>query len=177
MAPGRCAAQTGCVRKSLQLEQDPRFQRRSWYAERAGWAVMALAVIGALAGLFGSGPLSGARTASVRGELAVEYQRFARSKAPVTLRLEFSEQVARRGQVRLWIARGYLEAMKVEHILPEPAQVEVAGERLVYVFALGAAGGGGSVSFRLKPDGFGMVRGSAGVEGGEEVRFRHLVYP
>lgn len=163
--------------RGLQLDQDPRFQRRSWYVERMGWTIMALAVIAALAGLFGTGPLSGARSASERGDLAVEYQRFARAKAPVMLRLEFSEQVARRGQVRLWIARGYLEAMKVEHILPEPEKVEVAGERLVYVFAVSAAGDPGSVSFRLKPDGFGMVRGSAGVEGGGEVRFRHLVYP
>lgn len=42
----------------LEIEEDLDHQRRCWKLERASWAVMALVLLAAMAGLFGSGPLS-----------------------------------------------------------------------------------------------------------------------
>ena len=60
----------------LQLEEDASFRRRAWAVQRAGWALMALLLLGAILGLLGSGPLSTA-TADVPGLMRIEYQRFA----------------------------------------------------------------------------------------------------
>ena len=56
--------------------EDMRFQRRSWIAERVGWAVLIVLALIGLIGAFGTGPLSW-QTAS-GGSLSVEYERFQR---------------------------------------------------------------------------------------------------
>jgi uncharacterized membrane protein YcaP (DUF421 family) len=42
--------------KGLELDEDERLQRRSWLAERVGWALMAAALAAASAALTGKGP-------------------------------------------------------------------------------------------------------------------------
>ena len=50
-------------RPRLELDDDPAFQRRLWVVERAGWASIALLLLGALLGFFGSaGPLGDGRS-------------------------------------------------------------------------------------------------------------------
>ena len=47
----------------LEVGQDLDFQRREWAVQRVGWGAMALVILAALLGLFGSsGPLSRAAT-------------------------------------------------------------------------------------------------------------------
>lgn len=164
-------------RGSLEIAEDFPFQRRSWLVQRVAWGFMALAILAALSGLFGSGPLSNAQSATPDGLLRIEYERFGRHNAPLTLRLHFARKVARDGEVRLWIDRAYLEDMKPERILPEPKNVEVGGERLLYVFPLGSAEGPGAITFDLKPGSAGVIHGRAGVDGGGELRFRQIIYP
>jgi hypothetical protein len=60
----------------MEIETDLEFQRRVWRVPRVGWLIIGAAVVAALLGLFGTGPLSRASTDG--GGLTVEYDRFAR---------------------------------------------------------------------------------------------------
>jgi hypothetical protein len=40
----------------LEIQEDLPFQRREWLVERVAWGVMALLIVAALLGLFGTGP-------------------------------------------------------------------------------------------------------------------------
>lgn len=67
---------------SLQLHEDLAHERREWKLQRVGWALMALALLAAVLGLFGHGPLSETASASADGALTVRHQRFERYQAP-----------------------------------------------------------------------------------------------
>lgn len=49
---------------ALEIEEDLRLQHRLWTAERVGWLMVGVLVLAALAGLFGTGPLSLSSVAS-----------------------------------------------------------------------------------------------------------------
>lgn len=66
----------------LDIAQDLEHQRREWVIERIGWAIMALILLAALAGLLGSGPLSNARIDHPGSHLSAEYNRFERYQSP-----------------------------------------------------------------------------------------------
>jgi hypothetical protein len=161
----------------LEIDQDLAYLRRSWRVQRAGWLGMGVVLVLALAGLFGSGPLS-RHEVSIPGLLHVEYQRFARYEAPQALTVRVDPAATQAGEVRLWVDRGYLEATRIETITPEPTRVEAAADRLVYVFAMNRPGEPATIAFALQAARFGPVAGRVGVEGAEAtVTFRQLVYP
>lgn len=162
----------------LDVAQDLAFQRRDWVAQRVGWGVMALILIAAGAGLFGGGgPLSRTEARSADGSLRIEYERFAHQQTPTRLRFAFPADAERKGEVRLWIERAYIEKTRIEHVLPMPQRVELGSERLTYVFAAGALREAGAAVFDLKIDHVGRLAGRAGIDAGPQAAFRHFVYP
>ena len=62
----------------LEIEQDLGFEERAWRVQRVSWFIMFLVIALALIGLFGTGPLSSARTGSSGDEFSANYERFAR---------------------------------------------------------------------------------------------------
>lgn len=161
-----------------EIAEDLRFQRRMWIAQRVGWAAMALVVLAALAGLFGPGPLSAAVAGDAEGRLSVDYHRFARSRAPETLRVQWGADLADSGgRVRLWIDKRYLESHQLRHVLPPPEAVEVGEGRLTYEFAVEDPARRGSATFTLTADRIGPAEVRLGIEGGPTVELWQLVYP
>ncbi|HEU4345558.1 MAG TPA: hypothetical protein VFU31_28750, partial [Candidatus Binatia bacterium] len=47
-------------KRSLEIEEDLRFQERAWVVQRVGWGVMLLVIVATAAGMFGEGALSSA---------------------------------------------------------------------------------------------------------------------
>lgn len=157
----------------FQLEEDLRFQRRSWRVERAGTWLLVLVLAAAAAGLLGSGPLS--RGVASGGGLHVEFQRFAQYQTPE--RLVVRVEPAGAAEVRLWVDRAYLERVRVEAMLPPPVRVEGAADRVVFVFAA-ASGAPFRVSFDTHPEALGFLHARLGLAGEPRtVAFRQLVYP
>jgi hypothetical protein len=111
------------------------------------------------------------------GPLWVEYHRFWRLQSPMTLRLHFGPEVARNDEVRVWLSRSYLEAMSVQHVTPQPQNVEAGPDRLTYVFTLSQPDRPTEVTFHIEAETPGSVPGQAGLENGPEVRFSHFIYP
>src|SRR5688572_13281135 len=116
------------IRRLGQLDssEDPEHERREGAVQRAAWVVMALFLVAALAGLFGSGPLARAQ-ASARG-FDVEYPRFARRDAPTEVRVSLAQGVP----AQVWLARDVLGSWEIEEVTPTPESVTPEADRLVY---------------------------------------------
>jgi hypothetical protein len=153
-----------------ELDRHLPFQRREWSAQRIGWLALALFIAAALAGFFGSGPLSDAHASDPRGGLAVDYQRFVRAGA--SQRLLFHLQPPASGPVELRLNRGYLDAVRVEHMLPEPATTTAGAEWTTFVFAPGTR----AVTLDGEPSGPGYLALSAVTGAGASLALWQLAY-
>ncbi len=159
----------------LEIEEEPRFQRRSWQAERVAWLIMAALIVAALSGIFGDGPLSHAESMDAAGTLRVSYERFARLNAP--LRLEVRVLTPRAGELRLWLSRAYLDHTQVESISPPPERVAVSADQLVYFFRVTDAAAPLDIDFHLMAEQVGQLRGQAGTESSAPVSFQSFIFP
>lgn len=161
--------------RDLEIDEDLRLERRFWVAERVGWALMAVVAVAAAVGLFGRG-LMGTASAEA-GAVRVEYYRFWRASSAMPLTVHLSPPAEEQGEARLWISRSYLEHMTLEAVTPEPESVEAGTERMTFVFSLEPLEGPTSVSFSLRRQRSGPVRGEVGLEGAEAVRFSQFFFP
>jgi hypothetical protein len=161
----------------LELEQDLEFQRRDWRRERWGWAVMMSLVAAALLGLCGTGPLSDRIAGEKGGVLWAEYQLFGRWQAPEELRVHVGPGQTRDGRVHVWLSRELVEKHDIEHVTPPPEGVEIVGDRYIYVFRAPAPDDEIAVTFTIKPERWGIKRGTVGIAGGHAVTIWELVYP
>lgn len=147
------------------------FERRSWMAERIGWAIVALCLIAGGAGLFGDGPLA-RRTATAPG-LELRYDAFVRTGAPVSLKVVVA---ARGGTARAAIATSYLDSVRLEHVTPMPRSVAASRRWTVFEFAAAGAGAAVPVTFDLEPERPGILTGEIRSGNGAPLAFRQVVY-
>jgi hypothetical protein len=162
---------------TLEIEQDLEHQRRSWTIQRLGWGVMALTILGALLGLFGTGPLSSTTTRSPDGVLALHYERFWRVQASMIVRLLLAPTSLREGEAHVWLSRAYLDSVSVEKVMPPPQRVEASPERLTYIFAIAPTSQPIEVRFTVEPQRPGRVAGQLGLANGTALRLAHFIYP
>jgi hypothetical protein len=148
------------------------FMRRNWQVQRAGWALMALAVLLGLAGLFGRGPLS-SREAAAPG-VTLRYQRVLRLEA--TESLEFVLDARQAGEAVLEIDSGFVSRTEIERIIPDPREISIspAGQRLSF-----SARGSGGLPVRLTflPKRLGRLPARFGTPGRAPLSVSFLVLP
>lgn len=171
------AAEHPGIAGGLEIDQDLALERRGWVIERVSWALMLLVVLAALLGLFGRGVLSHASAADARGTLRVEYERFARVRAPATMRVHVAPDAARGDTVVVWLDRAYVEHVEVVRVLPDPDRVTLDGDRVEYRFAAPQRPQPVTVTLDLEPEQFGRKRAWVGLRGGDSVRIAQLIYP
>jgi hypothetical protein len=137
---------------------------------------MALIILAALAGLFGSGGLSQARAGDPSSQLWLEYHRFERTQSATTVHVHIPS--AENAEIRrIWLSRNYLQGVKVEQVTPPPETVEAAADRLIYSFRVAPSDQPTTIVFHLNPEFPGILAGTIGVEDGPELSFNQLVYP
>lgn len=161
----------------LELEEDLRFQKRQWKVQRIAWVVWLLVLVAAVAGLFGSGPLSNGTAGEEGGPLWAEYQRFERHQGPSDLKVFLGPGAASGGEGRVWLGRDYLESVELESVTPPPLRVEAGADRYTYVFPVTDPQQGTAVVFRFRPEALGRHEGRIGLPGGAELKFGRFVYP
>jgi hypothetical protein len=122
--------------EGLELNDDPVFDRRQGRVQRVGWALLALVLVAALAGVFGSGPVSSGSAASDDGRLEVGFDRFVRRGGENALDLTLDPALAEAGEIEVAISATWLDGIDVEAVSPEPTDVRTEGDRQVYVFAV-----------------------------------------
>jgi hypothetical protein len=105
-----------------------RSQRREWRAQRAVWAGLALFLLLAVAGLFGSGPLAEGRAEAEAGGIRVvlEHPRWTRYGYPEALDLRI-EAPGAEGDLAVRFSGRFVEKAGLEDFEP-PADAAVPGE-------------------------------------------------
>jgi hypothetical protein len=139
--------------------------------------VIALILLAAIVGLFGSGLLSQTVAGQRNSALWVEYDRFWRMQSPMFVRLHFGSKAIHHGQAHIWLSRSYLEDMSIQYIMPQPLSEKTGPQRVAYAFAAAEAGNPTAATFNMQPETFGSVSAGAGLRGGREVSFTHFIYP
>lgn len=154
----------------LELDEDVPLEKLTETLQRIGWGVLILLLGLALAGLFGSGPLSRAVSRSESGAIQLSYDRFDRR-----LMDGFLQVLVRSGKT-VHFHRSYLEHAEIKGIQPPPAAAQATGDEIAYSFAADLPGPL-EVEFRVKlKNKTGIARGS--IRAGEEaVSFRQLIFP
>jgi hypothetical protein len=137
---------------------------------------MLLVVVGALAGLFGNGPIGVANAVDEGGNLDVEYNRFGRYGADLNLTVQVQRAAASRGEFQVWVSSEYLGGVKIDNINPAPDTAEVLEGGILYTFLIEQ--GDLEASFDMTGDSIGSLRGSVGLGGPTAaVHFSQFFYP
>ena len=161
----------------LQIDQDLRFSQREWRTQKAGWLVMLLLILAALLGVFGRGPLSPQQAVTANGRLILAYDRVARHSATDVLRLAIAPTAVSGDTVSIWFDRAYMHARAIESISPEPQGFSSSGDRIVYRFRVDDPARPAVIAFLTNPRDIGRRRGSAGIVGGDSLRFAQFILP
>jgi len=155
----------------LQIEEDLLFLQREWKVQRIGWFLLSLAVLAAALGLFGRGFLS--RASASTGGLHLRYERLERFQRPTSMQLRISATAEQ--TTSLLIERRYLDAIRIERIMPEPEQAAAHARGLIYHFA--SHGEPITITFHLQLERFGLVSGQIGLLDGPMLSFNQFVFP
>jgi hypothetical protein len=131
------------------------------------WLLMALLVLGALAGVFGSGPISRSRAEAPGGGLIVEYERFLRYQSHTSLLMTLRREQAGDRIVELVVDRSLLKNFKVERTTPQADRIEYGRGGVTYAFPVAAEEQEVVVRFELQPEALGtqvtaLSRGTGG---------------
>ncbi len=160
----------------LEMELDERFQRREWRVERVAWGVMGAIIIGAVAGVFGGGPVSRGRAGDVEAGVIVEFDRFARREAPITLRLVVQPSLIDRDRVQISFNRDFMDQHRVQAITPTPVASGATDDGVEYLFAADPQRPL-IVTMNLHPIHAGTHQATVSVDEKASVLFSTFVYP
>lgn len=154
------------------------YQHREWVAQRIGWVSIALLVVAALLGLTGSvGPFATAQKEAPDGSIEIAYTRLERHHAPADLMIRVAPGFAESGEVHLWLEADYVHSLGLQSIVPEPESVELAPERVIYVFAVAEGDGPLEITFTYEHDSFWQQDARLGLTNGAPVEFSQFIYP
>lgn len=157
----------------LEAGYDPGHEEREWIVQRIGWAVMALLIAAALAGLLGPGPLSKRHAGKMGSPLHVEYQRFGRYQAPGELRVYCRPEGE---QFRITVDRGFIQNSEITRIMPEPIETILELDAQSFVFRREGVDDH-LVTFRFESQQFGQATTRIILDKKESVEIRQFYWP
>jgi hypothetical protein len=157
--------------RTLEIDEDLAFQHREWLFQRIGVAVLFVFIVSAGLGFTGmGGPMSHAEAGERGAPLHIEYERFVRSGAQSTMRLNLHSDPP--GFIQFWVSAPYLEDVVIQSVAPIPQTVTVEDSR--HVYTIRAASADVTVKVDLEHQTFGTLKGEVGIVGGPTVSFWQL---
>ena len=156
---------------SLEITQDLDFQRRWHTVQRVGRVLFLVLFAAAIAGIFGTGPVSHATASGPGGAFSVEYDRFLRTTQSSALQVSPSTRQGGAGDIA--IASSYADAIDISDVTPQPDSETATGDRIVlsYQDRLPA-----QVQVSVFPQTIGIHRATVWVRG-RPVSFHQVVWP
>lgn len=171
---GDCGIEgTGVV--GLLTEEERRFPRREWIAQRIGKVLLSVFVLAGLAGLLGAGPLSSTTRQSADGLFSVEVNWVSRHQEDETLTVTFSPEAVQNGTVTLELTGEWLAGADLQNISPEPAEQRALADGIALTFLVEPSAET-AVSLSFTTAGHFALRGRAAV-GDDSVTFTQFVLP
>ena len=127
MADNKQSVET--VRHNLQLNENLEQHKLGWMIQKIGWTALYSGLILAVAGVFGTGPLS-YRTKSQNGT-QVKYERFLRyeSESEITFNIQDAKD-----SITLEIPQQYMEYIELNSITPLPHANRTVNNVTTYYF-------------------------------------------
>lgn len=161
----------------IEINQDLEAQRTTWTLQRIGWGFMALIVLAALSGVFGSGPLARTEVTDDLQTFRLLYDRFGRYEGESVLQLVLSPDTTKARRVIVEIDRTYWINQAVEHIIPEPLTSRIGIDGFLYIFEIDASPTPAVIVFRLRPEYLGALDGRIRVNDGGLVKLHQFMFP
>lgn len=158
----------------IEIGEDPKFQKLSWKWQRMGFIALLVFVFAGMLGVFGGGGVL-SPTDARSGGLEVSYDRFIRFATTT----EFVATTAERttgGAFTLQLDRAFVDAVRLQHILPPPETVHFHSDSCVYTFSARSNPARLSVRFSYAPRHAGILRSTLRA-GESEVAFTQYVSP
>jgi hypothetical protein len=155
------------------FREDLTLQTRVWWAERSGWAAMALLVVGGLLGAFSHGFLSETTAVSGDGSLSVAYERLARKTARTRFVISLPHVSQDTGIV---LSPSFQQTYDIEVLYPLPLRSTAGAGGLELVFAP-SAGGDLLIHMAARPNRFGIAALSVETGGQRRASFTQFIYP
>ena len=156
------------------VKEDLRFQQATWIVERAGWVVMAMVVVAALAGLFG-GPTTRRDAHDESGRVHVSYQHFQRQLDPTDMVVTVDAQ----GQslLELTIDRALADSFEIRTIAPAPIETQAHEGGLLMKFAVSPGAEPARIALKGVPNRPGRLKGRIGLFGESPADLDIFIYP
>jgi hypothetical protein len=103
------------IKHDLQLDENLEQHKKGWIIQKVGWGLLCLGLIFALAGVFGSGPLS-YKTQS-QDNCSIEYERYLRYEGEAEMTFTINDA---KDSVSLEIPQQYMQYIDIKSITPLP---------------------------------------------------------
>lgn len=117
------------VHHDLQLDEHLEQHEKGWIIQKIGWGILYLGLILALAGFFGTGPVS-YKTQNQHGN-SVAYERFLRYEAEAEMTFTIANS---KDSITLEIPQQYLEYIELKSITPLPVHNKTTNKVTTYYF-------------------------------------------
>jgi hypothetical protein len=157
-----------------ELELVPPPNAATWRRERIGWVVLAAALVAALLGVFGGGPLSRAEVSA--GALRLAYDRFVRVSSPTTLRLTLPPPTGSDREAVVFLDAAYVARVRLQSVVPQPKRSVTRPGSVEFVFEVVSVGSPATAWFHLTVEKSGWSSGRL-TAGGATLEFHQLAYP
>jgi hypothetical protein len=154
------------------VQENMRFQKRSWIVERLGWLVLLAIPAFGLTGVFGSGPVSWTHASG--GTLAVSYERFER--ATRTSSFIFDLGAAAGNERTLHLSAPFQRDFEFTSIQPRPLRDQTGQDGIDLTFAV-QSDATDRVVIWARPRSYGLSGITASVDGGPATAFWIFAYP
>lgn len=122
------------------ISEDGALDRATWVVQRVAWAVAAVLLAAALAGLLGRGPLGGRAVTSADGSISVEYDRYFRADTVSDVRVTRLDPVSENttSPVTLYLrGDGLIHSLQSAFLAPSPIASRAVGDAVELDFAPG----------------------------------------
>jgi len=164
---------TAARKHRMEIGEDPKFHEVAWHIQRIGKIGMGLLLLAGCLGLLGGGgPFSEVTRHS--GSLALRFDRAVRYATPTQMEVTFRSSSD--SEWTLHMDRGFLQRVRIDHMLPEPRAVEMTAHAYVFTFSGQTPAGGSSLRISYTPHAAGELAGWIST-GENRITFRQWSLP
>jgi hypothetical protein len=164
------------ISHQIDVKSHQALHEREWKIQRIGWAIWALIIVAALAGLVGPGPLSSTVATSADGTTTVAFDQYLHYHHPTTLELTL-RPTNQQEVLQVAVSKTLLDSIEIRRIEPEPRRCLLQEGGVVYTFDTTSSTAVARIVMHVEYQKFGNVSGEMGLVGQPPIQIRQFVYP